>query len=198
MELRPRREEDAVGVRKTRPVLYEVVRRTRREREAGWRQKILSPLGRQSEAVASEADVGAHEEPTPILMPVNPPQAGPVVIKDGKLHMAFGWISGVAIGLALVLLLWVAYDAGRRSAAPSNTSTDVVDGASTIPSGAELCRRRAPDARKRRRGHQRDSPAAARNAEHRRRTARAGADHARNPAGARRPLHPDPGFQRAA
>ena len=60
-----------------------------------------------------------------------------MVIKDGKLHMALGWISGVAIGLALLLLLWVAYDAGRRSATPSNTTTDVVDGASTIPSGAE-------------------------------------------------------------
>lgn len=113
--------------RKSRPVLYEILRRSQRQRPPTRRTTGQPPppapqVDQPAGTPAGPTVIDDTETPAPTAyarrMQMRP---APVRLSEGKLHLAIGWPSGIVIGVALICLLLVAYDAGKRSAAPDET-----------------------------------------------------------------------------
>ncbi len=109
-----------MSARRKRPVLYEIVQRTQRHKAQGWRGRLQSAKPDQADETnegpvpgGGAVSTDAHpESSTPA-----PPGGRPIRIVGQQLHLTLGWTSAAAACIALVFLLWVAYEAGQRSVA---------------------------------------------------------------------------------
>jgi hypothetical protein len=131
-----------VAIRKNRPVLYEVVRLGKRTREPGVLSRPLpeSPGGvRTAESVsAAPSSAPAPPPPRPLLQPNLAPSTPPTrvpprftahepptraerllaQILQRRLRIEMSGLTAGVIALALLLVLAVTFEAGRRSARP--------------------------------------------------------------------------------
>jgi hypothetical protein len=100
--------------RKNRPVLFEVVARSRGARGRNVVRSTAKPLT----PVASGMEAGAAQ-------PDEPPQ--PETLGEsagGRLRLSLGWVELTAAGVMLIALLWGAYYMGSRSAQPAPRQPD--------------------------------------------------------------------------
>ena len=97
-----------MAARKNRPILYEVVRRSHRPRDAGRGQRGSAPPVKLADA----------STPTP-SRPADPgPSSGDSArslrVVNKKLHMRLGWPAMVVVAVAVIAVLCVAFQAGTR------------------------------------------------------------------------------------
>ncbi len=101
-----------MAARKSRPVLFEVVARTQRARNRGIAQRPSPPSVSPGGASSSRAASG----PYPTGLPASPAGRLPVLsVQGGRVHLTLGWLHCTAIAALVVVLLVLAYQAGRRS-----------------------------------------------------------------------------------
>lgn len=141
-----------MAARKNRPVLYEVVRRSQRQREHGWRGRLFSGKPEDDESQASETadesqlsrEPAAQPAATAPIPPAHAMEPAPepretaggegaavsaaprtIRVAGDQLVITLTWPSGIAFAVGLVLLLVVAFTTGRRSvgSAPTTEST---------------------------------------------------------------------------
>lgn len=132
-----------MSARKYRPVLYEVVQRSDPQRKSAW-WRFWSRGEAAPPPVGPTPDVPPAPPPltpatTPPLTPPPLPRAtapGAVRFVGGHLHLVLGWPAFVVIGLTLLLLLAVAFQAGRQSARPRPSTADPVQTPVTGPGAA--------------------------------------------------------------
>lgn len=105
--------------RKNRPVLYEVVNRSRRARtrSGGWRFSAAPP------AAPAAADRPAAPPAAP-ARPAAAPPAGTRAVRfaDGRLRLDLGWPHLAVAAVLLVAVLVGVFQAGRRSARPATAA----------------------------------------------------------------------------
>lgn len=97
-----------MATRKNRPVLYEVVRLSRRQRESSWKRRLAPVPGAagESEVPVGQEPVGAEEQVE------ERPRA--VRISEGRLYVDLGWPGMAVVGVALLFVLFIAFQAGGR------------------------------------------------------------------------------------
>lgn len=91
-----------MATRKNRPVLYEVVRTSQRRQLPLLWQSSTRPAS--SEARPTESTGGVSETPT---------RPAFVRLEDGWIHFVLRWPTAAALGAALLVLMVVAFEAGR-------------------------------------------------------------------------------------
>ncbi len=116
-----------MATRRKRPVLYEIVRHTRRTSDVGWRENQARGKFEAAPAAAPavSAPVITAPEPArvpPPVRPVSEPTALSQSIRftDGKLLMELAWPGMTVAAVAIVAVLAVAFQAGARYARPSS------------------------------------------------------------------------------
>ncbi len=113
-------EDRVVAVRKNRPVLFEVARRNRKASEYGRRRPAESSppvhIAAEREPVrpASEPESSGPEVPTPVY-----PAA--MRVEGGKVNLSLSTPMAAVLGAALLVVVVVAFQAGRGSARPAGT-----------------------------------------------------------------------------
>ncbi len=97
-----------MATRKNRPVLYEVVRTSRRRSDLGRRHV---PSLWRSVSRPAPGDVRTTEPPG--VVPEATPRPAFVRVENDRIHLVIRWPVAVAFGAALLVLLTVAFEAGR-------------------------------------------------------------------------------------
>src|SRR5262245_7146581 len=127
--------------RKHRPVLYEVVRRSRMNASADPRRVATpAPVSRAPDVAENGAgepdgdgqyELAVMEAPAAPAAPNGPRgeswfnratsrlPAWTAWLAEGRMHLTFGWIGASVVGVALVLVLFVTFQAGMRFASPT-------------------------------------------------------------------------------
>jgi len=98
-----------VAIRKNRPVLYEVVRLSKRQRESAWKRRPPPP----------------PPEPTSTIAPPRAPTTTPrgtygaapgVRVASRRIYLALGWPALAVAAVAVLFIGWVVFEAGTRAA----------------------------------------------------------------------------------
>lgn len=126
-----------MSARKSRPVLYEVIRGSERERKV----RSAAPAYVERPRHAPEPSPAA-EPPEPEEVAARPPT---VQVAEGRLHLSLGWPSAAVLLAGCVVVLVVTFNAGQRYAQWGTVPEMNGDGSSGTESRVEGDRARKPE-----------------------------------------------------
>lgn len=118
--------------RKHRPVLYEVVRRSRLNAGNEARRMVTpAPVAPPGPPVAEDDgfELRAAEPALAVAAPLRDPRPAPAAggglpawtawLSEGRLHLSVGWVGASIVAVAVILVLFVTFQAGMRFASPA-------------------------------------------------------------------------------